>query len=147
MVLNIYFPLHFITGHKEYKNDSFQDTCPSLTFLQSHKSSFPSIEKNFVMDISDLKVMNCFSKKSHFTGKGLCNLQTYLKLVTLITGVDKDGVFTNKHVGDGDLKGDRDLRKQVNMPKDLCVALTQESDGSVFNTLKVNKHSEILCLF
>ena len=49
-------------------------------------------------------------------------------------------MFTNKHVGDRDLKGDRDLRKQVLMPKDLCVALTQESDGSVFNGLKVSRN-------
>ncbi len=52
-------------------------------------------------------------------------------------GVDKDGVYTQKHVGDRELEGDRDLRGQVSIPKDLCVALTQETDGSVFNALKV----------
>ncbi len=53
-------------------------------------------------------------------------------------GVDKDGVFTQKHVGSRQLVGDKGLRKQVSMPKDLCVALTTESDGSVFNARKVS---------
>ncbi len=56
-------------------------------------------------------------------------------------------MYTQKHVGSKQLKGDRVLRQQVLMPKDLCVALTEESDGSVFNALKVsiNRLNQEIC--
>jgi hypothetical protein len=50
-----------------------------------------------------------------------------------IFGVDKDGVFTHKHVNDRELAGDRELRNQVAAPKDLCAALTEVTDGTVFS--------------
>jgi hypothetical protein len=56
-----------------------------------------------------------------------------------IFGADRKTVFTQKHVGDRELKGDRDLRKQISTPKDLCVALTEETDGSVWNSLKLTE--------
>jgi hypothetical protein len=45
-------------------------------------------------------------------------------------------VFTRKDAGGKDLVGDRELRQQVQIPKDLCAALALESDGSIFNTLQ-----------
>ncbi len=54
-------------------------------------------------------------------------------------GADSKGVFTQKHVGDDDLLGDRGLRKAIEIPKDLCVALSEETDGSVWNSLKLTQ--------
>ena len=51
-------------------------------------------------------------------------------------GADKDHVFTRKDAGGRDLQGDSELRQQLQMPKDLCAALTMDTDGSVFNTLQ-----------
>ena len=67
-----------------------------------------------------------------------------MNVFVLLTGADRTGVYTQKHVGSKQLKGDRVLRQQVLMPKDLCVALTEESDGSVFNALKVSHISKVL---
>jgi hypothetical protein len=53
-----------------------------------------------------------------------------------IFGLDKTRVFTRKDAGGSDLVGDRELRQQVQVPKDLCAALALESDGSIFNTLQ-----------
>ena len=49
-------------------------------------------------------------------------------------GADRNAIFTRKHVKN--LKGDQVLRKQAMMPKDLCVALSEETGGSLFNTIK-----------
>ena len=53
--------------------------------------------------------------------------------------MDSDSLFTAKDVGGKKLKGDQALRQYVVMPKDICVALTEETDGSVFNVLKLTK--------
>jgi len=50
----------------------------------------------------------------------------------LMFGMDKDGLFIDKHVSDDELLGDAALRKQVTRPKDLCAALSDVTDGSVF---------------
>ena len=55
------------------------------------------------------------------------------KLPFITTGADRHTVYTNKDVGEKDIVGDNGLRSQLRMPKDLCVALTEESSGSVFN--------------
>lgn len=52
---------------------------------------------------------------------------------SLIFGVDDETVFTGKDVSDDELTGEPDLRKYVRLPKDLCVALTHSTDGSVFS--------------
>ena len=51
-----------------------------------------------------------------------------------MTGADRDAIFNPKSIRNID--GDKVLRKQAIMPKDLCVALSEETDGSFFNTLK-----------
>jgi hypothetical protein len=48
--------------------------------------------------------------------------------------VDHDTVYTGKDVSDDSLIGESDLRKYVHLPKDLCIALTHETDGSVFSS-------------
>ena len=48
--------------------------------------------------------------------------------------MDKEGMFIDKHVSDNDLLGDAELRKQVRKPKDLCAALSEVTDGSVFSS-------------
>eukprot|EP00914_Ancora_sagittata_P028296 GHVO01055748.1.p1 GENE.GHVO01055748.1~~GHVO01055748.1.p1 ORF type:complete len:433 (+),score=60.24 GHVO01055748.1:133-1299(+) len=53
-----------------------------------------------------------------------------------IFGADNQRVFTRKDAGGKNLVGDRELRQQVQVPKDLCAALALESDGSIFNTLQ-----------
>ena len=57
----------------------------------------------------------------------------HLPCVSFATGADRHTVFTNKDFGEKDIAGDSGLRGQLRMPKDLCVALTEESSGSVFN--------------
>ena len=59
--------------------------------------------------------------------------KVYLLFFSPKTGADHHSVFTNKDVGEKDIVGDSGLRGQLRMPKDLCVALTEESSGSVFN--------------
>ena len=53
---------------------------------------------------------------------------------SLIFGVDDETVYTSKDVSDDELSGESDLRKYVRLPKDLCVALTHSTDGSVFSS-------------
>ncbi len=60
-------------------------------------------------------------------------LRTSSTKTSYIFGVDRKGLFTPKHVNDKKLTGDEDLRKQVLMPKDLCAALSEETDGSIFS--------------
>lgn len=43
-------------------------------------------------------------------------------------------VYTNKHVGD--LDGDVTLRRQTYMPKDLCAALSHDTEAAIFNANK-----------
>jgi len=50
-----------------------------------------------------------------------------------IFGVDESTVYTSKDVAGSELAGEPDLRKYIRLPKDLCVALTQDADGSVFS--------------
>ena len=60
-------------------------------------------------------------------------LRTAARKTAFIFGIDRDGLFTPRSVGDEELTGDRTLRKHVRVPKDLCAALSQESDGSIFS--------------
>jgi hypothetical protein len=68
-----------------------------------------------------------------------------------IFGVDETTVYTSKDTSD-DLAGEEDLRKYIRMPKDLCVALTQDTYGAVFSarqwldsrTLVQKKFSDIM---
>ena len=50
------------------------------------------------------------------------------------TGADKDALYSRRDAGKKDVTGDRELRSQVAMPKDLCAALAEETDGSVFSS-------------
>jgi len=56
-----------------------------------------------------------------------------------IFGMDPEGIYTHKHVDDPTLTGDRVLRNQAYRPKDLCAALSEETNGTVFNVLKLTK--------
>ena len=60
-------------------------------------------------------------------------LRTAARKTAYIFGIDREGLFTPRSVGDEELNGDKTLRKQVYVPKDLCAALSQESDGSIFS--------------
>ena len=53
-----------------------------------------------------------------------------------IFGADKNRVYTRKDAGGQEVAGDSELRQQLQMPKDLCVALTTDTDGAIFNTLQ-----------
>jgi len=50
----------------------------------------------------------------------------------LLVGVDTTTVYTRKDVAGEELEGEPDLLGYVRLPKDLCVALTQETNGSMF---------------
>jgi len=50
-----------------------------------------------------------------------------------IFGVDEDAVYTSRDVGNAEIEGDTDLRRYVRLPKDLCVALAQDTEGSIFS--------------
>ena len=52
--------------------------------------------------------------------------------VLLLVGVDTATVYTRKDVAGEELEGEPDLLGHVRLPKDLCVALTHETNGSVF---------------
>ncbi|XP_054709196.1 apolipophorins-like [Uloborus diversus] len=56
-----------------------------------------------------------------------------------IIGMDPDTVYHAKDVTQKVLVGDRDLRSQVSLPKDLCVALSQDVNGSFFSTHPLEK--------
>ena len=53
-------------------------------------------------------------------------------VVLLMIGVDTMTVYTRKDVLIDELEGEPDLLGYVRLPKDLCVALTHETNGSVF---------------
>lgn len=55
--------------------------------------------------------------------------------------MDPDTVFYTKDVTQKDLVGEPDLRSQVVMPKDLCIALSQDVNGSFFSTHPIAKAS------
>jgi hypothetical protein len=63
----------------------------------------------------------------------LVKLKTNSPKTAYIFGVDESTVYTSKDVAGNDLAGERDLRKYIRLPKDLCVALTQDTEGSVFS--------------
>lgn len=50
-----------------------------------------------------------------------------------IYGTDQQTVYTRKDVAGDELAGEPDLRRYIRLPKDLCVALTMDTDGSVFS--------------
>jgi len=52
----------------------------------------------------------------------------------VIFGADKDGVFTKKSMSSAELVGDATLARFVQLPKDICVPLTEETDGSVWSS-------------
>ena len=60
-------------------------------------------------------------------------LKTKSPKTAFIFGVDDETVYTSKDVSGNDLAGEADLRKYIRLPKDLCVALTQDTKGSVFS--------------
>ncbi|KAG8186039.1 hypothetical protein JTE90_007425 [Oedothorax gibbosus] len=59
-----------------------------------------------------------------------------------IIGADPDTVFHTKDVSQPELVGEPALRSQVVLPKDLCVSLSQDVDGSYFSTHVLSKASE-----
>ena len=50
------------------------------------------------------------------------------------SAIDQRAVYTTKHVRS--LRGDENLRKHAIVPKDLCIALSQDTRGSFFNSLQ-----------
>lgn len=60
-------------------------------------------------------------------------LRTSTPRTSFIFGVDNNGLFTPKHVGDNALVGDVELRQQVSLPSDVCASLSDDMQGSTFN--------------
>ncbi|XP_055928227.1 apolipophorins-like isoform X1 [Argiope bruennichi] len=58
-----------------------------------------------------------------------------------IIGVDPVTVYHSKDVTQRDLVGEPALRSQISLPKDLCIALSQDVDGSFFSSHSLNKAS------
>ena len=56
-----------------------------------------------------------------------------------LTGIDRNSVFTAKDARGKWAVGDMELRHHTLVPKGLCIALTHETDGSVFNLLKLSE--------
>jgi len=94
------------------------DTCEELTVRYS------DIQRILVQ--SDIRL--------HVLTPQVISLKSRSPKTSLIFGVDDETVFTSKDVSDDQLSGEPDLRKYVRLPKDLCVALTHQTDGSVFST-------------
>lgn len=56
-------------------------------------------------------------------------------------GVDPDTVYYNKDVTQKELVGEPNLRHQVIMPNDFCVALSQDVNGTFFSSHPISKAS------
>lgn len=69
----------------------------------------------------------------HVLVQDLIQLKSRSPKTSQIFGVDDDTVYTGKDVSGTEVEGEADLRKYIRMPKDLCVALTQDTEGSVFS--------------
>jgi len=69
----------------------------------------------------------------HVLVKDLIQLKSRSPKTSLIFGVDDETVYTGKDVAGSEVEGEADLRKYIQMPKDLCVALIQYTEGSVFS--------------
>jgi hypothetical protein len=69
----------------------------------------------------------------HVLVQDLIQLKSRSPKTSLIFGVDDETVYTGKDVSGTEIEGEADLRKYIRMPKDLCVALTQDTEGSVFS--------------
>lgn len=50
-----------------------------------------------------------------------------------------NGVYTTKHAKHGLLDADPVLKRQINVPKDLCTPLAMESNGTRFNVEQATK--------
>jgi len=64
-------------------------------------------------------------------------LQTPTPKTSFIFGVDRDGLFTPKHVGDEELIGDAVMRQQVELPQDQCADMADNTDGVTFDINKL----------
>jgi hypothetical protein len=69
----------------------------------------------------------------HVLVPDLIMLKSRSPKTAFIFGVDEQTVYTSKDTAGDDMAGEEDLRKYVRMPKDLCVALTQDASGAVFS--------------
>jgi len=69
----------------------------------------------------------------HILVQDLIQLKSRSPKTSLIFGVDDETVYTGKDVSGTEIEGEADLRKYIRMPKDLCVAMTQDTEGSVFS--------------
>lgn len=57
--------------------------------------------------------------------------------LNVLTGIDKLEAFTSKDTRDKVLEGDKDLRAQIYDVKDFCVPLALETNGTLFNSLRL----------
>jgi len=93
--------------------------------LSCHEASAPYAEMQHLLHSRDINL--------HVLLQHDFRLRAQSPKTSFIFGVDRLGLFTPKHVGDATLNGDAELRRQVILPKDLCAALTETTDGSTFN--------------
>ena len=59
-----------------------------------------------------------------------------------VFGFDADEVYTARNVRS--LKGDRELRSQLAIPKDFCTPLALETNGTLFDLKKMMPDSAVL---
>lgn len=69
----------------------------------------------------------------HVLVQDIIHLKSKSPKTAYIFGVEETTVYTRKDVAGDDLAGEPDLRRYVRLPKDLCVALTQDTNGAVFS--------------
>lgn len=69
----------------------------------------------------------------HVLVQDIIRLKSKSPKTAYIYGVDQATVYTRKDVSGDDLTGEPDLRRYIRLPKDLCVALSMDTDGSVFS--------------
>jgi len=51
-----------------------------------------------------------------------------------IIAIDSESVYQARHLNEARLDGERQIRNQIQTPKDLTITLTQSSNGSYFNS-------------
>lgn len=69
----------------------------------------------------------------HVLIQDIIRLKSKSPKTAYIYGVDEQTVYTRKDVAGDELTGEPDLRRYIRLPKDLCVAMTHDTDGSVFS--------------
>lgn len=130
-----------------FEDSIMEDSLAALRYVSTELRFRPAVSKNIIL----IPCEKCLEKSVRYSEVQDLMLRRDLALHVLmehefrvnakspktsyIFGVDSESMFTDKDYGK--LKGDTELRDFVIMPKDICVALSEETDGSVFNINKM----------